>query len=215
MGRRGLVARQFGAKRLGREHSGFSACFSINTSLSLSSYMFSLLNNLVTLWWSVICNYCGCSVVVFYHQLIPITKFDSLLTMGDCPNPSYKSVSKPSRPVRVSRYDSEGANVSWGNSEEKAEAEGTLSSLENAFSGIIQAIGDPDPDREALSKTPHRAAKALLYFTKGYEENLQGKYILTLCRKSDLVMMQSITGTARVVLPPPPPPPPPSPNCHV
>ena len=86
-----------------------------------------------------------------------------------------RSISKPSRPVRVSRYDSEGPKISWGSKEEKEEAEGTLSALETSFSNILHLVGDPDPERDALKRTPHRAAKALLYFTKGYENDLQSE----------------------------------------
>jgi len=48
--------------------------------------------------------------------------------------------------------------------------EKTLLELENNFKNILKLIGE-DPTREGLLKTPKRAAKALLYFTKGYQES--------------------------------------------
>ena len=44
--------------------------------------------------------------------------------------------------------------------------------IANAYSSIIESIGE-DPTRQGLLKTPQRAAKAILHFTKGYEENLE------------------------------------------
>ena len=41
-----------------------------------------------------------------------------------------------------------------------------------AVRNIIELIGE-DPDREGLRLTPHRYAEALLFFTKGYEENVR------------------------------------------
>jgi GTP cyclohydrolase IA len=38
---------------------------------------------------------------------------------------------------------------------------------------ILDCLGE-DPDREGLKGTPERYAQAMLYFTKGYEENLKG-----------------------------------------
>lgn len=48
-----------------------------------------------------------------------------------------------------------------------------LPELEQAYRAVIEQIGD-DPIRQGVIKTPQRAAKAILFFTKGYEENLTG-----------------------------------------
>ncbi len=47
--------------------------------------------------------------------------------------------------------------------------------LSDSYLKILQSIGE-DPEREGLKKTPERAAKAILYFTKGYEENISGNF---------------------------------------
>ena len=41
-----------------------------------------------------------------------------------------------------------------------------------AVKNVIELIGE-DPDREGLRLTPQRYAEALLFFTKGYEENVR------------------------------------------
>lgn len=43
--------------------------------------------------------------------------------------------------------------------------------MEDLFRQIIEKIGE-DPEREGLVKTPHRAAKAFEFLTKGYREDL-------------------------------------------
>lgn len=43
--------------------------------------------------------------------------------------------------------------------------------MEAAFGKILDSIGE-DQTRQGLLKTPSRAAKAILYFTKGYEETI-------------------------------------------
>ncbi|KAF2685257.1 GTP cyclohydrolase I [Lentithecium fluviatile CBS 122367] len=52
------------------------------------------------------------------------------------------------------------------------EKEERLAKLSGAVRTILECIGE-DPDREGLLDTPDRYAKALLFFTKGYEENLR------------------------------------------
>lgn len=45
--------------------------------------------------------------------------------------------------------------------------------LETAFATVLDNIGE-DTSRQGLLKTPSRAAKAMLFFTKGYEETISG-----------------------------------------
>jgi GTP cyclohydrolase I len=52
--------------------------------------------------------------------------------------------------------------------EEKAE---NLKKLSGAVRTMLECLGE-NPDREGLLNTPERYAKAMLFFTKGYEENL-------------------------------------------
>ena len=52
------------------------------------------------------------------------------------------------------------------------QAEDRLRKLEGAVKTILECIGE-DPEREGLLGTPERYAKALLFFTKGYEENVR------------------------------------------
>ncbi|EDO46820.1 predicted protein [Nematostella vectensis] len=47
-----------------------------------------------------------------------------------------------------------------------------VAAISKAYETILSNIGE-DKDRQGLLKTPERAAKAMLYFTKGYEEKVQ------------------------------------------
>jgi GTP cyclohydrolase IA len=44
--------------------------------------------------------------------------------------------------------------------------------LEDAYRQIIAEIGE-DPDREGLAKTPHRAAEAMRFLTRGYQQDVE------------------------------------------
>ena len=47
-----------------------------------------------------------------------------------------------------------------------------------------------DVDRQGLRKTPIRAARALLFFTRGYRQNLSGEWVVSLII-SDIVPLRS------------------------
>lgn len=56
--------------------------------------------------------------------------------------------------------------------EHPEEAQARLDKLSGAVRTILECIGE-DTDREGLHGTPERYAKAMMFFTKGYEENLR------------------------------------------
>ena len=47
-----------------------------------------------------------------------------------------------------------------------------MSNVGHSIRTILECVGE-DPDREGLRLTPERYAKAMLYFTKGYEQNIR------------------------------------------
>lgn len=53
------------------------------------------------------------------------------------------------------------------------EAKANEKRLEGAVKTILECLGE-DPEREGLKDTPKRYARALLWMTKGYEEQLCG-----------------------------------------
>lgn len=50
----------------------------------------------------------------------------------------------------------------------------SLPSLAAAYTSILRGLGE-DPQRQGLLKTPWRAATAMQFFTKGYQEKIIGK----------------------------------------
>ena len=81
----------------------------------------------------------------------------------------------PSRQVRASIFDSQALRSAWKDEAEKKVAEAKIDKMASAFRTIIECLEDPHPDREGLKKTPLRAARALCFFTKGYEEDIASK----------------------------------------
>ena len=47
-----------------------------------------------------------------------------------------------------------------------------LAKMAEYYRGMLSAIGE-NPNREGLIDTPDRAAKAMLFFTKGYEDTVR------------------------------------------
>ncbi|KAK4139524.1 uncharacterized protein C8A04DRAFT_40645 [Dichotomopilus funicola] len=56
--------------------------------------------------------------------------------------------------------------------EDDAQKEIRLNRIKDAVRTLLECVGE-DPDREGLLATPDRYAKAMLYFTKGYQENVR------------------------------------------
>lgn len=50
-----------------------------------------------------------------------------------------------------------------------------LPNLAAAYSSILSSLGE-DPQRQGLLKTPWRAATAMQFFTKGYQETISGRW---------------------------------------
>ncbi|XP_071449905.1 GTP cyclohydrolase 1-like isoform X1 [Hetaerina americana] len=50
--------------------------------------------------------------------------------------------------------------------------EALLPEMSRAYRLLLSSFGE-DPDRQGLVKTPERAAKAMLFFTKGYDQSLE------------------------------------------
>lgn len=66
-----------------------------------------------------------------------------------------------------------------------------LADLADCYRSILVGVGE-DPDRQGLQKTPERAARAMLYFTKGYDEKIEGES--TLAAKQILVLLATSRG---------------------
>jgi hypothetical protein len=62
--------------------------------------------------------------------------------------------------------------------ETPAQREEREKKLAEAVKTILTCIGE-DPEREGLLKTPDRYAKALMFFTQGYERNIRGRFLFS------------------------------------
>lgn len=71
----------------------------------------------------------------------------------------------------------------------------SLPSLAAAYTTILRGLGE-DPQRQGLLKTPWRAATAMQFFTKGYQEKIIGEFVLKPTKQlrgaRDLSCMQQV-----------------------
>ena len=56
-------------------------------------------------------------------------------------------------------------------------AEKRMATMTNAYRQMLESVGE-NPEREGLLKTPKRAAKAMQFFTKGYDEKISGLFLI-------------------------------------
>lgn len=70
--------------------------------------------------------------------------------------------------------------------------EAMLPDMTDSYKMLLSALGE-NPERQGLLKTPERAAKAMLFFTKGYDQTLTGnKIITTKCFKCKILYVLKI-----------------------
>ncbi|XP_070369763.1 GTP cyclohydrolase 1 isoform X3 [Equus asinus] len=84
------------------------------------------------------------------------------------PGPSRPAEKQP-RPETRSAQPADGWKGERPRSEEDNEL--NLPNLAAAYSSILRSLGE-DPQRQGLLKTPWRAATAMQFFTKGYQETI-------------------------------------------
>jgi GTP cyclohydrolase I len=81
-------------------------------------------------------------------------------TRSPSPVIDFDGLSRPSRGTRERLEESE------------EQAAARLDKMRGAVRTILECVGE-DPDREGLLATPERYAKAMLFFTKGYQQNVR------------------------------------------
>ncbi|KAJ3092246.1 GTP cyclohydrolase 1 [Quaeritorhiza haematococci] len=101
----------------------------------------------------------------------------SVSTSGSLP--PAPSIGRSPSPVLRASDPIEADGLSWPSigtrkrlTDSPEDRERRLEKISEAVRTILECIGE-DADREGLLKTPLRYAKALMFFTKGYEENLK------------------------------------------
>ncbi|KAJ2221461.1 GTP cyclohydrolase I, partial [Coemansia sp. RSA 1722] len=81
-----------------------------------------------------------------------------------------KPLQKP-HPIDLNGFSWPSIGTEKRRSETAEEKQARLDKMSGAVRTLLECIGE-DADREGLLKTPERYAKALMFFTKGYEESM-------------------------------------------
>ncbi|KAH9987487.1 GTP cyclohydrolase I [Xylariaceae sp. FL0662B] len=89
-----------------------------------------------------------------------LAKVEGVATRSPSPVIDFDGLSRPSRGTRERLEES---------TEQAAER---LEKMRAAVRTILECVGE-DPDREGILDTPTRYAKAMLFFTKGYQQNVR------------------------------------------
>ncbi|XP_074960400.1 GTP cyclohydrolase 1 isoform X1 [Phalacrocorax aristotelis] len=89
------------------------------------------------------------------------------------PPPPSSSSAPPSAGTEKPRVPPGGSGEGWRGERPRSEEDNELSlpSLAAAYTAILRSLGE-DPERQGLLKTPWRAATAMQFFTKGYQETI-------------------------------------------
>lgn len=92
------------------------------------------------------------------------------------PPPSASPAAGTEKPRVTPGGSSGGSGDGWRGERPRSEEDNELSlpSLAAAYTTILRSLGE-DPERQGLLKTPWRAATAIQFFTKGYQETISGR----------------------------------------
>jgi GTP cyclohydrolase I len=91
--------------------------------------------------------------------IVPVEEVESS-TRSPSPVIDFDGLSRPSRGTRERLEETD------------KQKEERLERMKGAVRTLLECVGE-DPDREGLLATPERYAKAMLFFTKGYQENVR------------------------------------------
>lgn len=102
----------------------------------------------------------------------------SSVVNGHCDGMVKRPAGGPSLPPAAESGSQRPVIESWREDRTRSveDNEMSLPSLAAAYTTILRGLGD-DPQRQGLLKTPWRAATAMQFFTKGYQEKIIGEFL--------------------------------------